>query len=240
MPTTTIPEVTTYNTLAEVAQIIRGANGSEAFAVELTDAARAASALFDIALQNAATATFTALFGEVKYTVQALADAVKADAEANGTKAVGKTQLQKYAEAGRFFSLKGGWNPAGDTPETVKAARVRTLIEQAYNATKGITKVRAAIVGTQGEAIKALKALIEDAAVIEEDDDDATTEAPVAEAEEAVSFDDTLAALKQAVDAAFAALPEESTKEQVQDIYTLVADIQLLAQQVGELSAVKV
>lgn len=241
-PEVQVQEITIM-TLAEVAAAVRGVGGAETFAVEVSKAAQAAAELFDIALQGAMTATFGAIGNADNKigTIAELVDAVKADAEANGTKAVGKTQLQKYAEGGRFFSLKGSWNPAGDTVETVKAARVRTLIEQAYNATKGITKVRAAIVGTQGEAVKALKALIDEAAAAPAVVAPAVVEADEAEeAEEAVSFDAAIFALKQAVDAAFAAMPEESTKEQMDDITTLVADIKLLAQQVGELSAVKV
>ena len=237
-----VQEITIPMTLAEVAAAVRGVGGAEAFAVEVSKAAQAAAELFDIALQGAMIATFRAI-GNGEYTIAALVAAVKADAEANGTKAVGKTQLTKYNEAGRLLSLKGSWNPAGDTVETVKAARLRTLIEQAYNAAGGrVTVVRAAIVGTQGEAVKALKALIEEAAAakaaVAEEAEESAPEAD--EADEAVSFDAAIFALKQAVDAAFAAMPEESTKEQVQDIYTLVADIQLLAQQVGELSAVTV
>jgi len=245
-PEVQVQEITIPMTLAEVVAAIRGAGGVEVVAIEASKAAQAAAILFDVALQGAMIATFQAIGilnakGKAAFTIPALVDAVKADAEANGTKAVGKTQLQKYAEAGRFFSLTGKWNPAGDTVETVKAARLRTLIEQAYNASGGrITEVRACIVGTQGEAIKALKALIEEAAaaVAVEEAEESAPEAE--EAEEAVSFDAAIFALKQAVDAAFAAMPEESTKEQVQDIATLVDDIKLLAQQVGELSAVTV
>lgn len=248
-PEVQVQEITTTMTLAEVAAAVRGVGGAETFAIEVSKAAQAAAELFDIALQGAMIATFRAIGNADNKigTIAELVDAVKADAEANGTKAVGKTQLTKYNEAGRLLSLKGSWNPAGDTVETVKAARLRTLIEQAYNAAGGrVTVVRAAIVGTQGEAVKALKALIEEAAaakavVVAPAVEEAEESAPEAEeAEEAVSFDAAIFALKQAVDAAFAAMPEESTKEQMDDITTLVADIKLLAQQVGELSAVKV